>query len=248
MTLKHTFYIPPDCTSGETVIFPEQEAHHASRVLRLQAGDRVSAVDGCGRRMRLRLGEVSRKRVTASIEEAHLQRPALANQVVVAAALLKNAGRFETMLEKVAEIGATRVVPLTTARTEKASLRARRCRTILTSAMKQSGSAFLTHMEGTVALREFVVGGNREKEVRLVCHEGVDPSMTLASALASAPTSGVGRTVVLLIGPEGGFTDSEIEFASASGFQPVSLGRARLRAETAAIVAVAGIAHSQRQN
>ncbi len=246
MMTKHTFYVPPESIQGEVVAFSATDSNHATRVLRLEIGAVVTVVDGRGTRMHVKLMEVSRKRVLAVIQESWKEAPSLPAEVVVAAALLKSASRYETMLEKVAEIGARTIVPLITDRTEKSKFRADRGHTILVGAMKQCGSSFLTRLDPPATFADFV-SKDPANAVRLACHEGADPARTVASALkGQAPDRGV----ILLIGPEGGFTDREMESAARSGFGPVSLGRARLRAETAAIVAVGAISQlriSQRK-
>lgn len=232
---KHTFFVP-DQPPGGAVPLPPDEAQHATRVLRLAEGDEVFLVDGKGTRSRAHLETVTKRGVVCRVAESELEPPVLARRVTIAAALLKNAGRYETMLEKVAELGADRVLPLKTRRTEQSRIRADRARKILAGAMKQSGSAYLTEL-GPVTGFDEVLGALGPDCQGVICHESASAEAQL-STMIPAP----GGEMLILVGPEGGFTDEEVTAALAAGFQVASLGEARLRAETASIVALAACA------
>jgi 16S rRNA (uracil1498-N3)-methyltransferase len=239
MNPKHTFYVPPS-SGRDLVALPAEEGRHADRVLRLREGAPVFLVDGQGTRSTAVLEEVSRRLVTARIESSILEPPALARRVTVGAALLKNASRYETMLEKAAELGAQEIVPLLTSRSERSKFREDRARTILISAMKQSGSAYLTAIGPPVSFEDFLARA-RPESLNLVCHEGASPEQAILARLRGATAS----HALIGVGPEGGFSDHEIASANAAGFLTTSLGRARLRAETASIIALAAFAIGQ---
>jgi len=230
MTEKHTFFVPGSGFPESTVEFPESEARHASRVLRLTAGNEVQVVDGNGGRFRVRIESVNRRGVTGSVLERLADEPAVACDVTLAVGLLKNAGRFETMLEKATELGVRRIVPLVTGRTEADRLRMDRSRGILVAAMKQSGRARLPELDTPTALADLLAAV--DQDLRVICHEAVSPADSLSRVVDSGSAS-----VCILVGPEGGFTDDEVEAARIAGFLPVSLGPTRLRTETAALAA-----------
>lgn len=245
---KHTFYVPTDGFAGSNVVFPQDEAQHATRVLRLGAGDVVHVVDGVGGRFRVRLDVVERKGVIGSVIESVGTEAANRTRVTLGFGLLKHAARYETILEKATELGVARLVPLKTDRTERVDIKEARSRAILVAAMKQSGGSSIPRLDGVTRLEEFLreAGG----DVRFVCHESAPTGSGLARRLQeafgpatphAAPTAdgASDREVTVLVGPEGGFTPSEIEAAQAAGFIPVSLGPKRLRTETAAVVAAA---------
>ncbi|NNE70646.1 MAG: 16S rRNA (uracil(1498)-N(3))-methyltransferase [Rhodothermales bacterium] len=232
---KHTFFAP-DQPPGGAVPLPADEAAHATRVLRLTQGDEVFVVDGAGTRSRAVLETVTKRGVVVRIQDTERESPALGLRVTLAAALVKNAGRYETMLEKVAEIGAARVIPMTTRRTEQSRLRADRARKILVGAMKQSGSSWLTQL-GEVTRFEKILDMREPDALGIICHEAADPGTRIADLVGPSHTD-----LFILVGPEGGFTDDEVAKAVEAGFHLASLGRARLRAETASIVALAACA------
>ena len=237
MTPKHTFYTPETPVEG-MVSLPEAEARHAARVLRLVKGDSVLLVDGRGTRLLADLVEVDRRGVVARIVSSERVVPSMPFPVTLGAGLIKNAGRFETMLEKAAELGAARIVPLETERSERSRLRMDRSRAILESAMKQSGAAHLVALQEPTPFPAFLDAAP-ESALKLICHEAVSSEETLLRFLAAHPQP---DAIVLAVGPEGGFSDDEVGSARDKGFSPVSLGRARLRAETASIAALSVIA------
>jgi 16S rRNA (uracil1498-N3)-methyltransferase len=155
-----------------------------------------------------------------------------AYQLTIAIAPPKNTDRFEWFLEKATEIGIDKVIPLYTERSERRKLNIERLAKIMVSAMKQSGKAWLPHMEEPVKMdkllqqlspdntaQKFIATcfGNERPHLKDVCKRG--------------------ENAVILIGPEGDFTEKEAELAQKNGFQPISLGRSRLRLETAGIAA-----------
>lgn len=214
------------------MVFPESEARHATKVLRVVEGNEVHVVDGEGGRHRVRIAAVGRREVIGVIEERLEADLPIAVDVTLAVGILKNPGRFETVLEKAAELGVSRIVPLVTERTESRRLRMDRANAILIAAMKQCGRARLVALDPPTPLDEVL--GAFEHDLRLICHEAVLPADGLASALHSEPHP---RTIGILVGPEGGFSDTELGAARDAGFVPVSLGPTRLRTETAAIAA-----------
>ena len=245
MIPKHTFFAPSQPPGG-AVPLPPEEAAHAIRVLRLGVGDEVFLVDGRGSRSRATLETVTKRGVIVRVTETVLEAPALPWKVTVAAALLKNSGRYETMLEKVAELGAARVVPMLTRRTEQRRIREDRARKILVGALKQSGSAYLTDFGPVTSLAD-LLASREEGDLGIICHETAPESSRMAGHVSHSWTAAADdeRKIIVLVGPEGGFTDEEVQQAEAAGFITTWLGSGRLRAETASIVAVAAIAQVQ---
>lgn len=225
-----TFYAPPEAFRDGWVRLPDEEAHHALRVLRHRQGDEVIVVDGVGGWHRLRLEQVDRHTVQGRILETRYEVGEPSYRLTIGLALLKQTARFEMFLEKAVELGVYAIVPLITARTERAHLRLDRARRLLIAAMKQCGRSRLPALH---APRSFTDILNASESLRLLCHEQPGrPRQRLHALLQSAIDE-----ALVLIGPEGGFTEQEVQQAEAAGFQLVSLGARRLRAETAALVA-----------
>jgi 16S rRNA (uracil1498-N3)-methyltransferase len=209
-------------------------------------GDEVYLVDGKGSRSHATLETVTKRGVIVRVTDTVVEPPALPWRVTVAAALVKNSGRYETMLEKVAELGAAGVNPMLTRRTEQRRIRDDRARKILIGALKQSGSAYLTEF-GPITNFGEVLASRREGDLGLLCHEAAPSSSRVATHVTDyCATMGDGQgQIIVMVGPEGGFTDEEVMQAEAAGFITTWLGNGRLRAETASIVAVAAIAQAQ---
>jgi 16S rRNA (uracil1498-N3)-methyltransferase len=159
--------------------------------------------------------------------------PPAPRKITIAISLLKNSTRFEWFLEKATEIGINEIIPLICSRTEKQKFRQDRMQNILVSAMLQSQQCWLPVLHKPVAY-ELIF---RQEEIihasqKFVAHCIEDQKRNLADLVnESLPTQ------VILIGPEGDFTDHELQLALRNHFDAVSLGDTRLRAETAGVVA-----------
>jgi 16S rRNA (uracil1498-N3)-methyltransferase len=222
------FHMPALAGMSRILTLPEEVSHHAVSVLRMQAGQRLVLVDGMGGKVEVRLLTPHRKRAEAEVVEAsYSEDPRRA--VTLAVSPLKNASRFEWMLEKAAEIGVREVVPLLCHRTEKKGLRMDRLQAVCTSAMLQSKQSWMTVVGEPVSFEEHV--GRTGFNTRLIAH------CLPGTRLPPPDASGYALPIDMLIGPEGDFTEGEVSLALASGFHPVGLGATRLRSETAALAA-----------
>lgn len=235
-----SFYIPPDYFHRDRVTLPADEARHALKVLRNGAGDEIVAVDGVGGWYRIELTHVDARTAGGRILEHREDVGEPPFDLTLAIAVIKQRSRFETFLEKAVELGVNTIAPITTERTIKETIREQRAENILVSAMKQCGRSRMPQLRAPVAFDEFLETAMETPApvVRLICHEGADVQTTLSEALAME--NEVNR-ITVLIGPEGGFTDTEVERANEGGFATVSLGTRRLRAETAAIAVTAAV-------
>lgn len=225
------FYAPPDAVDGERIVLPESESRHAVRVLRMREGDELVVVDGAGRWYRGPLLEADAARAVVGIDETRQRVGEPSRSVLLALGLLHHRDRFETAVEKAVELGVTGVIPLRTSRAAPGSVRAARLETILLAAMKQSMRSVLPHLYDEHTLAE-VLQRFAGAHV-LMAHEAA-AGVPLPSD-AVAPGEG---PVVVLVGPEGGFSPQEVEAARDGGARLVTLGPRRLRAETAAMVAL----------
>ena len=228
------YYIPPAQINGNRVVLPADEAKHAAQVLRKRAGDRITAVDGVGGWYGIELTEVTKRYVAGEIQETKREVGEPAFKLAIGLGLLKNQKRFEVFIEKAVELGVSRIIPMQTARTEKSSLRIARMHNILVAAMKQCGRSRLVALDEVMGWGEVV--GMEGYDQQFICHEKVAGEASLLKALPPDAAS-----AIILIGPEGGFSENEVAEATTRGFASVSLGHRRLRAETAAIAACAGV-------
>ncbi len=231
------FYTPPENIRGTAVRLPDDEANHAARVLRKKPGDEIVVVDGVGGWYQVRLDHVDRRQVTGQVIATQRNVGEPRYRLRVGLAMLKNRNRFETFLEKAAELGVAEVVPLVTARTEKTGFKRERAHNILLAAMKQCGRSRLVRLAEPQDLETTLADTNAG--LRLLCHEHAATDQSFTEHLLAHRNA---TSIDVLIGPEGGFTDDEVADAGAAGWHIASLGTRRLRAETAAITAAAGVA------
>jgi 16S rRNA (uracil1498-N3)-methyltransferase len=233
--VTHTFYAPRASIRGGRITLPEDEARHATRVLRLREGDDVAVVDGEGGWYRVVLDAVGRQAVHGHVVDSRREVGEPPYRLRIAMAIIKSHARFETFLEKSAELGVDSVIPMITDRTEKGTIRDDRSKNVLVAAMKQCGRSRLVRLEPPVSFEEVL--RRPHNGLGLCCHEQADPG--LFSVLQEFPAA---PEILVMVGPEGGFTEAEVRMAQDAGGHVVSLGPRRLRAETAAIAAAAAVA------
>jgi len=200
----------------------------------MRTGDVIDVVDGTGGWYRSRLDEVKKDEVSGTIVSRKTDVGEPDYDLTIGLALLKKPVRFETFLEKAAEMGVRRVIPLITERTEKRHLRYSRSEHILIAAMKQCGRCRLVEMTEPMTFRSMLL--EKKPEAAFICHEKNRPDEALTAMLPK-----ITKGLTILVGPEGGFTTKEVAAAHAEGYRPVSLGVRRLRAETAAMVAATAV-------
>ena len=230
-----TYYIPPDHISGNKAVLPAEEVKHAVQVLRHNAGDEIIGVDGAGGWYRIVLSDVTKRNVVGDVVEIKQNVGESDFELTIAFGLLKNQKRVEVFVEKACELGVTRIIPLKTRRTEKHKLRLDRLNKILIAAMKQCGRSKMVEVTEAHGFSEVLTLD--EAAFGLICHESIDPENSLLKVIGQNKT----KNYLVLVGPEGGFSEEEVGQALEAGMLPVSLGTRRLRAETAAITACAGI-------
>jgi 16S rRNA (uracil1498-N3)-methyltransferase len=232
-----TFYTPPRLIAPPLLTIEGDELKHLASVMRLRVGDSLRVVDGEGNSYGATIASITRNAALCTITGHDVRTHEAAHRLILGVGLLKNPARFDFLVEKSVELGTYAIVPLITERTvarhprqEKKNDRWSR---IALAAMKQSGRSCLPAILPPATFEEFIADAPPDS-FRYLPHE----KAPLTSPLT--PPAGEG-TIVLAIGPEGGFSDGETLRAEGKGFQVVSLGTRRLRTETAAIVAVAAV-------
>lgn len=222
----HIFYTPDIQNSPE---LPEEETAHAVRVLRLQPGDEVMLTDGTGNFYHARISLIAHKRCLVDIVETVPQPPLWSGHLHIAMAPTKNMDRTEWFAEKATEIGIDELTFLNCRYSERKVLKTERIAKILVSAIKQSLKARLPRLNEMMDFKAFIQQPFNGQKFIAHCHEG--EKTPLKDAVRK------GEEAVVLIGPEGDFSEEEVRLAEEAGFIPVSLGSSRLRTETAALVA-----------
>ncbi|WP_163717987.1 16S rRNA (uracil(1498)-N(3))-methyltransferase [Mangrovibacterium lignilyticum] len=221
------FYTPDIKGNSYTLI--ETESKHAIRVLRLNEGDIIQLIDGLGTFYTAKITEANPKRCQIEVltkEEEYGKRK---SYVHVAVAPTKNIDRLEWFLEKATEIGIDEITPVLCDHSERKVIKDDRLEKVIISAMKQSLKAYMPKLNPLTPLKELLDIEFQGKKFIAHCHE-LDKRL-LKTEIATSNSN------LILIGPEGDFSETEIEQALKNEFIPVSLGNSRLRTETAALVA-----------
>ncbi len=239
------FYVRPEAVSGKELTVEGDEAKHIIRVLRKIAGDMIWVVDGAGKAYDTVITSVNHSEVRCEVlhVEEQLNEPDI--DVTLAVALLKHPARMDWIVEKATELGIRRFIPLRTARVISHSIKQERWYSIAVAAMKQSGRSFLPQIYPMTPF-EMLMEHSSEYDLKIIPYEQADHVFSIAETMKhrgtvqpKADEPKAQKSVLIVIGPEGGFTDEEIDAAERHAFVQVSLGKRRLRTETAAIVATA---------
>lgn len=222
----HVFYTPDILRNPE---LPEEEAQHCTRVLRLGVGDNITLTDGKGNFYKAEITVANNKRCLVAITETIYQNPLWPCHLHIAVAPTKNMDRNEWFAEKATEIGIDELTFLNCRFSERKVIKTERIEKILISAIKQSLKARLPKLNEMIDFTKFIAQDFKGQKFIAHCYEGEKP--LLKDVLTP------GKDAVVLIGPEGDFSEEEVKAAIERGFTPISLGKSRLRTETAALVA-----------
>ena len=209
---------------------PEEESRHAIKVLRARVGDTFKLIDGKGGSANAEISEVGKRYCIVSVNEIQ-HSPENSPKLTLLVSPTKQTERFEWFLEKAVEIGVDRIIPVWTSRSERKVEKHERWNKVIVSAMKQSGRSWLPVLENACSFDKVVKLVNQPILIAH-CIESLDTEKPhLLSALKPD------EDACIAIGPEGDFTSEEVELALKNGGIEISLGKSRLRTETAAIVA-----------
>jgi 16S rRNA (uracil1498-N3)-methyltransferase len=249
--MRRRFFASPDQIGDSTIMLSADESYHLARVLRMRPGDEAFVFDGDGREFRCKIAAITGDRARLEIIEALTNAVESPLSLTLAQSIAK-AEKFDLIVQKATELGASRIVPLVSDRTEVrlsaegAQKRLERWRRISLEALKQCGRRRLVHISAPLTLREFLNSGGGlelasgagfEVAVLAFSEKG---GLPIGEALAGASNK---SAFVALIGPEGGWSSQELTLMERFGSKAVTLGPRLLRTETAAIVALALLQH-----
>lgn len=238
------FYVPAIAAGPSRMVLRGGEHRHLARAARVRAGEEIWLFDGRGRRCLAQVeavGEDSTEVAILWMEEPEAPGPRLS-----LAQCLIEARKLETVLEKAAEIGCSDFIPVTSARSyrpprEREDRKLERWRRIAREAAKQCKARLVTEVHAPRPLDRLLREPGADRKLFLSEHGGRPLKEILPAA--PAPAGGPPPSVLLLVGPKGGWTEGEERKIREAGFEPASLGRRILRAETAAVAGAAMIAH-----
>ncbi len=230
---------------GELVNLDKEESHHLGTVLRGGRQQEVVLTDGRGHRMDARV--ISQDRRQASLEILTVSRDDaefMAPKLVLALSLIKTK-RFEWALEKAVELGVHRIVPLMTEHVVKdlKNTKVKRWQTIMRTAIKQCGRSYLPELQEPQSVEGFLQDSPPGLKIFGAIPEemGLNEQPISLLTLAESKPSSIPENLTALIGPEGGWSESEVGLFLEHGLQPITLGPHILRAETAACACLAGL-------
>jgi len=223
------FYSEKNVALNESIVLDEDTSRHIIQVLRMKKSEQLQLTDGKGNLLTGSIIDDHKKKVVFRAEGTRHEKQG-EKKITLAVSLLKNNSRFEWLLEKATEIGITEIIPMICERTERQHFRLDRMRNILVSAMLQSRQCWLPVINEPVQFKQAVETAGHQQKFIAHCIE--EEKRNLADLLnESLPAR------IVLIGPEGDFTNEEVGLALKHHFVAASLGENRLRAETAGIVA-----------
>jgi len=233
----HRFFLAEDCFNQGTVIITGKLVHQLRNVLRLGPGDRITVLDNTGWEYEVELKKMDDSKVEGIVIEKTLATGEPRIRITLYQALLK-ASNFEVVLQKCTEVGVTDFVPIICERCmagEPNGRRFSRWQTIIREAAEQSKRGKLPVLHNVTSFNKACQSASR---ISLLPWEE-EKGRGIGEILRSLSKAENSPEVSIFVGPEGGFSPQEVDFARSRGIVPVSLGRRILRAETAGLVAAA---------
>ena len=223
----HVFYTP-DITSN-IYSLNEEESKHCSKVLRLNLKDVIHLIDGKGGLYEAEISGITKKNVELKVINKQTEFGKRNHHLHIAIAPTKNIDRLEWFLEKATEIGIDEITPIICDRSERKIVKEERLEKVITSAVKQSLTAYHPKLNPTTSFADFIK--HKSDSVKMIAHclEGEKPYINQITEPFNS--------YLILIGPEGDFSPSEITIALQNDYKAVTLGNTRLRTETAALAA-----------
>lgn len=231
----HRFFIEEQLTDNASLQCPKELAYQLTSVLRTKSGDEVILFDGSGYDFRARVEEVKRKEYKLRVVDSFIPNREPKRKVILFQSLIKKE-KFEWVLQKGTEVGVSEFVPVIAERSARRGFNLRRSQKIIKEAAEQAGRAFVPTIRDPMVF---------ERAIDFTSHRGYQTFFASFEArpeerVASYPSK---HQVALFIGPEGGWTEKEIEKARTAGYLVITLGKLTLRSETAAIVAAYQLLH-----
>lgn len=240
------FFIPTSNIDGQSAVITGSDVHHILHVLRKKEGDTIEATDGTGNRITARIESTADDKIQLSIVES-IAVPERKTRLKLYQAMPRG-GKFDWIIEKACELGVDELVPVISERTvtrlseERGLKKIARWERLVLETMKQVGRLEPMKLSRAIPLEE--IGSNLSAfSLKLIPWE-LEDSTSLKQALDQNTDK---NEIEIVIGPEGGFSAAEVERLTGYGFLPVTLGKRILKAETAAISAIASI-YFQRED
>jgi 16S rRNA (uracil1498-N3)-methyltransferase len=225
-------FFDENITGKKNHFLNEIDSYHAIKVLRKKQGDILDITDGKGKHYKTQIVLANPKKCSVNVLEEKLMPKNRDYFLHIAIAPPKNIDRFEWFVEKAVEIGIDKITPVICRYSERKKIKTERTEKIIISAMKQSLKFYKPQLEPIVKFEDFVAQANADNKFIALCNSE-----------KSFKNIRKYQKNIILIGPEGGFSSKEINFAKENNYTAVKLSNSRLRTETAAVVSAASIAY-----
>ncbi len=222
------FYYTQPSSQDHKLSLEKEETRHITKVLRKKVGDKISITNGRGDLFDAQISELTSNRCTLLLKHIRTQKPTSPG-LHIAIAPTKMNDRMEWFLEKSTELGIHSITPLLCHNSERRVIKEERYDKIIISAMQQSLRLHKPKLAPLTSFEDFIK--TKREAVQLIAHCEESDKIHLSEYLSPA------KDTVLLIGPEGDFSPTEITLALEHQFNPVHLGHTRLRTETAGMYA-----------
>ncbi len=243
----HRFFVEPEAVQADEVHFSPETSRQISHVLRLRTGSRVMVLDNSGFEMLTDLVDVNDGECVGRVVQKEQCKTEPQTKLLMILSLTQRE-KFEWMLQKCTEVGASAFLPMITSRSlsqkkSDASSKYARWKTILKEAAEQSGRGIIPELRDVEDFDEVIKNVTRQYSLCLMAWES-EHQKKLDDLLREHRA----EKIAVMIGPEGGFAEEEVERAAGAGFHPVTLGNRILRMETAAVVAAALVLHEMEKD
>jgi 16S rRNA (uracil1498-N3)-methyltransferase len=219
---------------NQSIWLNEAESHHLVKVSRAKLNDELLLMNGMGLIAQGLIREISKSGVLLEIKNTE-KHPPPPTKIHLGITPLKKRDKLELIIEKATELGIAEISFIDTDHAERARLNMERLEKIMISAAKQSKNPFLPKLNPIRPFQDFVDSESKKESQKLIAWCGCTMSEYIGKKLKRS------SDVCLLIGPEGDFSQKEIDYATGRNFDLVSLGTLRYRSETAAIFAISAI-------
>jgi 16S rRNA (uracil1498-N3)-methyltransferase len=233
------FFVPPEICRGDVFELPEREARHATQVIRLEAGDELTVLDGAGGVMECVVEAATKKTLRVAVK-ARQHRTPLPCPITLVQAIPKGPA-FENIVQKATELGVARIVPLISERVvvniaeKDGAAKVEKWNQVAIEGIKQCGSPWLPEIEPPVSFGKFIQSVPQVDLMVVASLENGSRSLREVLAEFSAAKKQRPSSALVWIGPEGDFTAAEYGVIAELGTAAITLGSLVLRADTAAI-------------
>ena len=234
----HRFFVPSEQISKDTITITGSDVNHIKNVLRMHTGDRLEAFDGAGNSFMVKIISIGASNIQGEIINK-INSEIESSVKITLAQCLPKAKKMDFIVQKATELGACGIIPVISERSvpkieDKADKKVSHWQMIAKEAAEQSGRTVIPKI-GPLTKFEDLIKIAKNYDLAIIPWEG-ERTATLSTLIPQSLS-----TVLVIIGPEGGFSQQEVNLAISGGFDPISLGKRILRTETAGIVALSQI-------